>query len=51
MASRPQSKFARLADAEFQQDLRRLAADAHAEPVNQPTAVTERYDIAVLAAS
>ncbi|MFG3510541.1 class I SAM-dependent methyltransferase [Streptomyces sp. NPDC047821] len=36
MVSRPQSKFLRLTDAEFAAGLRRLAADARAEPETGP---------------
>jgi len=48
MATRPQSKFTQLTSAQFQQGLRLLETDAAAEVSTQPTAVTERYDVAVL---
>lgn len=50
LTSRPQSKFAQLTPAQFQEGLQRLAADAGAEPPDHPTPVTERYDLAVLTA-
>ncbi|MFF8713122.1 class I SAM-dependent methyltransferase [Streptomyces sp. NPDC015184] len=48
MTSRPQSKFTRLTAEEFEDGLRRLAADARDEPATRPVPVTERYDVAVL---
>jgi SAM-dependent methyltransferase len=48
MVTRPQSKFAELTDGAFRAGLRRLAADAAAEAPAWPTAVRERYDVAVL---
>ncbi|MFC1438896.1 class I SAM-dependent methyltransferase [Streptacidiphilus sp. N1-10] len=49
MATMPQSKFTHLTAAEFQSGLRRLEADAAAEPVTRPRPVVERYDVVVLA--
>ena len=46
MATKPQSKFTHLTDAEFQSGLRRLEADA--EPVTRPRPVQERYDVVAL---
>ncbi|MER6999393.1 class I SAM-dependent methyltransferase [Streptomyces sp. NPDC000410] len=48
MLSRPQSKFTHLTQAEFEAGLRRLQADAAAEPLGSPVPVVERYDVAVL---
>lgn len=49
MATMPQSKFTHLTDVEFQSGLRRLEADAAAEPVTRPCPVQERYDVVALA--
>jgi len=51
MATMPQSKFTHLADAEFQSGLRRLEADADAEPLTRPRPVQERYDVVALTLS
>ena len=51
MATMPQAKFSRLTESEFQDGLRRLAADAAAEDPARPTAVAERYDVAALSLS
>ncbi|TGA96767.1 class I SAM-dependent methyltransferase [Streptomyces sp. MZ04] len=48
MTSRPQSKFAGLTAAEFQEGLGRLRADAEDESTTRPVPVRERYDVAVL---
>lgn len=48
MVTKPQSKFNRLTDHEFQHGLGQLAADAAAEDPAHPTTVAERYDVAVL---
>ncbi|BAU86963.1 hypothetical protein SLA_6094 [Streptomyces laurentii] len=48
MTTRPQSKFARLTEAESAAGLRRLAADTRAEPADRPSPVVERYGVLVL---
>ena len=49
LATRPQSKLTALTDAEFDEGLRRLEADASAEDsTQQPQPVSERYDVIVL---
>jgi ubiquinone/menaquinone biosynthesis C-methylase UbiE len=49
MATRPQSKFIHLTNSEFQEGLQLLENDTAVEVPTQPTAVAERYDVAVLA--
>lgn len=51
MATRPQSKFTYLTDAEFREGLQRLERDALAEPPSRPAPVNERYDVLVLTAA
>lgn len=51
MATRPQSKFSYLTDAEFGEGLQRLEHDALAEPPARPERVSERYDVLVLTAA
>jgi hypothetical protein len=45
------ANLGRLTDREFQDGLGRLAADAAAEDPTHPSAVAERYDVAVLSLS
>ncbi|MDT3399562.1 hypothetical protein RKE29_23445 [Streptomyces sp. B1866] len=49
MTTRAQSKFTYLSDVQFDEGLRRLAADAQAESPARPVPVLERYDVAVFA--
>lgn len=51
LATRPQSKFSYLTDAEFREGLHRLEHDALAEPPARPAPVNERYDMLVLTAA
>lgn len=51
MATRPQSKFTYLTDAEFSEGLQRLEHDALAELPSRPAPVNERYDVLVLTAA
>ncbi|TJZ57571.1 methyltransferase domain-containing protein [Streptomyces piniterrae] len=51
MTSQPQSKFAQLTPADFQDGLRRLEADARSGSRSRPAPVVERYDLAVLVAA
>jgi ubiquinone/menaquinone biosynthesis C-methylase UbiE len=51
LATRPQSKFTYLTDAEFREGLQRLEHDALAEPPSHPAPVNERYDVLALTAA
>jgi ubiquinone/menaquinone biosynthesis C-methylase UbiE len=51
MATRPQSKFTYLTDAEFREGLQWLEHDALAELSSRPARVNERYDVLVLTAA
>jgi ubiquinone/menaquinone biosynthesis C-methylase UbiE len=48
LTTRPQSKLAYLSEAQFRDGLQRLERDAAAEPLSQPTPVSERYDVLAL---
>jgi ubiquinone/menaquinone biosynthesis C-methylase UbiE len=47
MTTRPQSKFAHLTAQQFADGLQRLATAAGLEPLDRPSPVLERYDVAV----
>lgn len=51
LATRPQSKFTYLTEAEFREGLQQLERDALAEPPSRPAPVNERYDVLVLTAA
>jgi ubiquinone/menaquinone biosynthesis C-methylase UbiE len=51
LATRPQSKFTYLTEAEFREGLQQLERDALAESPSRPAPVNERYDVLVLTAA